>query len=143
MTDPRIVAYLDFFGNIARDRLIELNTLTTDDVHFVDPFHDVRGRAAMRALLERMFDTMIEPRFIIERSAAAGDFAFVSWQFSATLNAPRRMLRLTGASELHFDADGRVRTHIDHWDAARQIYEQVPVLGFILRHLRQRLAGDR
>lgn len=142
MSPGGIDAYLAFFETISRARLTELDALTTDDVHFVDPFHDVHGRTAMRAILERMFDTMIEPRFVIERRAAADDFAFVSWQFSATLNAPRRMVRLTGASELHFDADGRVRTHIDYWDAAQQIYEQVPLLGFILRHLRQRLAGD-
>jgi ketosteroid isomerase-like protein len=39
-------------------RLRQLHALTTDDVHFVDPFHDVRGRAAMRTILERMFDAM-------------------------------------------------------------------------------------
>ena len=138
-----IDAYLDVFANISRARLVELDALTTDDVHFVDPFHDVRGRAAMRRILERMFDTMIEPRFVIERCAAADDFAFVSWRFSATLKAPRRAVTLIGASELHLDPAERVSAHIDHWDAARQVYEQVPVLGFILRRLRQQLGADR
>ena len=138
-----IDAYLDVFANISRARLVELDALTTADVHFVDPFHDVCGRAAMRRILERMFDTMIEPRFVIERCAAADDFAFVSWRFAATLRSPKRTVTLVGASELHLDAAGRVSAHIDHWDAARQVYEQVPVLGFILRRLRQRLGADR
>ena len=138
-----IDAYLDFFANISRARLVDLDVLTTADIHFVDPFHDVRGRAAMRRILERMFDTMIEPRFVIERSVATADIAFVSWRFSATLRVPERAVTLIGVSELHFDPAGCVAAHIDHWDAAQQVYERVPVLGFILRRLRQRLGGDR
>lgn len=138
-----IDAYLDFFADISRARLTDLDRLTTDDVHFVDPFHDVRGRAAMHAVFERMFDAISEPRFVIERHLCGDDIAFVTWRFSGMLKAPKRMVALVGASELHFSSDGRVRAHIDHWDAARQVYEQVPVLGFILRRLRQRLSGDR
>jgi hypothetical protein len=67
----------------------------------------------------------------------------VSWRFSAILKAPKRAVALVGASELHFDAQRHVRARIDHWDAARQVYEQVPVLRFILRRLRQRLGEDR
>lgn len=143
MSPGGIDAYLDFFANISRARLSELDALTTDDIHFVDPFHDVRGRAAMRRVLEQMFDAMREPRFVIDRHVAADAIAFVSWRFSATLKAPKRIVTLVGASELHFDSAGRVSAHIDHWDAARQVYEQVPVLGFILRRLRQRLGADR
>jgi hypothetical protein len=44
-------------------------------------------------------------------------------------------------SEVQFDEAGSVRAHIDHWDAAGQLYEKLPVIGWILRRIRARLAA--
>jgi hypothetical protein len=30
--------------------------------------------------------------------------------------------------------------HLDHWDAAAQVYEQIPLLGSVLRVLRRKLS---
>jgi hypothetical protein len=44
-------------------------------------------------------------------------------------------------SELRFAADGRVREHIDHWDAAAQVYERLPLIGGLMRLIRRRFAS--
>ena len=44
-------------------------------------------------------------------------------------------------SELHFDEAGTLRAHIDHWDAAGQLYEKLPGIGWLLRRIRRRLAA--
>jgi len=31
--------------------------------------------------------------------------------------------------------------HRDYWDAAQELYEKFPVIGWVLRHLRKRLAS--
>jgi len=36
---------------------------------------------------------------------------------------------------------GKVVEHIDYWDAAEQVYERLPLLGPILRRVRQRLGS--
>ena len=38
-----------------------------------------------------------------------------------------------------FAPDGRISEHIDHWDAAAQFYERIPVLGWLIRKVRRRL----
>jgi hypothetical protein len=43
-------------------------------------------------------------------------------------------------TEVHFDQSGKVAAHLDHWDAASQLYEHVPLLGGVLRIIRRRLA---
>jgi hypothetical protein len=46
---------------------------------------------------------------------------------------------IDGMSDLAFAADGRVRSHVDHWDAASQLYEKVGGLGWLMRFLKSRL----
>ena len=43
-------------------------------------------------------------------------------------------------SELTLAPDGRVAEHVDYWDPAAQLYERVPVLGWLMRRIRRRLA---
>jgi hypothetical protein len=54
-----------------------------------------------------------------------------------------RRFSIDGVSEVAFDEAGKVRSHIDHWDAAGGLYERLPLIGAVLRHLRRRLGGHR
>lgn len=45
-----------------------------------------------------------------------------------------------GVSEVHLTPDGKVAAHLDHWDAGSQFYARLPVLGFLIRLVRRRLA---
>ena len=42
-------------------------------------------------------------------------------------------------SEIRFAPDGRVRAHIDHWDASREVYRKLPVLGWLIGLVAARL----
>ena len=42
-----------------------------------------------------------------------------------------------GGTLVHFDAQGRVTLHRDYWDTAEELYEKLPVLGRLMRWLRQ------
>ena len=45
---------------------------------------------------------------------------------------------ILGASQLVFDAQGRVVLHRDYWDAAEELYEKLPVVGSLMRWLKRR-----
>ena len=42
-------------------------------------------------------------------------------------------MTLIGMSEVHFNHDGYVIAHIDHWDSASQLLARLPVIGTIIR----------
>ncbi len=132
--------YLMLFETLTPDGLDAFDELTTPDVRFSDPFTDVVGRDRLKAVLAKMFADVDEPKFTIIDHAGDGPCRYVRWRFEA---APRGRsaapLVIEGMSEVHLAPDGRIAAHIDHWDAARQIYERIPLLGWFLRRLRQRL----
>jgi len=144
MSDP-LEAYIAILENFDAAALETLGANLTEDVHFRDPFHDVTGPAAFRAVFSDMLEKLDDIRFTVESRAwcAPRDdrrIALIRWQLSARLTAlGNRPWQVTGCSELHFTGDGRLAAHLDYWDAASGLYELLPLIGPLLRWLRRRL----
>lgn len=137
-----IDAYVRFFETLTPETLDDLHLYVTPDVRFTDPFNDVTGVDAMQAIFRHMFARLREPVFkVTYRAQSTEDTCvwFLRWQLTA--HAPALLggdWAVTGMSELHLAADGRVEAHIDYWDAGRQFYELLPLIGPIIRLLRRR-----
>ncbi len=110
------------------------------DVHFRDPFNDLYGRDALRALLLDMFERAGRPAFSVDEinwheDTAAG---WLRWHFSAQLPVIGQ-LDVEGCSRVSLDQNGLITEHLDYWDSA-PIYFRLPLLGALLRRIRQRIS---
>jgi steroid delta-isomerase len=141
MSDASLKRYIDFFEQLNADNLNLLPTVMTEDVHFVDPFNDVNGLEAVESIFQHMFNNLEDTKFTVSHAAVtAGSepHGLMRWELSSLLNG--KPYNIIGMSEVGFAADGRVNSHIDHWDAGQQFYERLPVIGWLLRIIRSRLA---
>lgn len=120
----------------------DLGTVMAADIRFRDPFNDFAGLDHARALFGQMFEDCLDVRFTVRGRFREGARAVLLWTMDYRLKRwPDRPLRIEGASEIDLDpASGLVTAHVDHWDAASQLYEHFPVLGGVLRLLRRRIA---
>ncbi len=134
--------YARYFDELSQASKSELRRLAHPDIHFVDPFNDVRGIDKICAVFDHMFETSEAPRFVTEPPLIAGEIAFIKWRFTCRIKSRfmAKPLTIDGITEVHFDDVGRVTEHLDYWDAARQLYEELPLLGGLLRMIRSRLA---
>ena len=139
-TRASLDAYIRFYETLTPQSVGELQSWVTRDVHFQDPFNDVQGVPGYARVLEKMFQDLDKPRFEVLHAVLDGSTGYLKWRL-AFRGKRGRERSITGMSELHFDGNGRVALHVDYWDAAAQFYEHVPVLGFILRKIRRRLAA--
>jgi hypothetical protein len=129
----RAVPYVRFYEAMTQDSLSRLPDLVAPDVHFVDPFNDVRGVAALQRVMLKTLHDLPGHRFVVTHRAWDGDTCLMRWQFDAEAK---------GGLKLSFDDDGKVARHIDHWDAGKEFYEKLPLLGAVLRAIRQRVAAQ-
>lgn len=138
--DAALVAYCEFFERLVEDDLGRLAERYTADARFVDPFNDVRGVDAIRAIFAHMFDALDAPRFVIVDAVADGDQCFLTWEFRFRLRRlrPGQALCIVGATQIRFAGDGRIALHRDWWDAAEELYEKLPALGALMRWLKRR-----
>lgn len=134
-------AYADFYEALTPERLPELSELCAPDVRFKDPFNEVRGVAALTLVFAKMFEDVEAPRFRVDDIAIGAERAYLRWRFTFRRKGGGREAVIDGMTEVGFDAQGRVAEHIDHWDAASQLYERVPLLGSLIRLVKRRIAA--
>lgn len=132
-------AYAHFFDSLQAERLHELGGLVSEQVHFVDPFNDVKGRDQLERVFAKMFEDVEQPEFTILDVMWSSDLCFLRWDFTCR----QKWLgdwRIRGMSELHFDDDGRISAHYDYWDSGRAFYAKLPVIGPMVRFLMRRIS---
>lgn len=110
------------------------DALVSEDVRFVDPFNELEGRPAVRALIAHTLKTVREPRFTVTHQALVGEMGLLRWVFEGRIPVLGAW-SITGMSEVHLNDQGKVTAHIDHWDAARHFHGRLPGLGLIIRGL--------
>jgi ketosteroid isomerase-like protein len=142
MSGHRVERVRAFFESISPESLPRIDEIYARDAYFKDPFNEVRGVAAIRRIFSHMFEQVDAPRFVVREVVAAGDSAFLTWDFrfrARRLGSAEQVIH--GASHLRFAADGRVCHHRDYWDAAEELYEKIPLLGGLMRLLKRRAAS--
>ena len=114
-----------------------------EDAEFVDPFNAVRGIASIEQIFQHMFERLDNPRFDVLTAFGDAGEAMLTWDFRFRFRnswLQRRTdpdQRIHGATRLLFATDGRVCLHRDYWDAAAEFYEHLPLIGPVMRRLRQ------
>ena len=111
--DTRVQGVVALFEHLTPQDLPRLADFYTPDARFKDPFNEVQGTAAITAVFAHMFEALDGPRFVIRDTLVQGDQCFLSWDFVF------RMKR-------------------DYWDAAEELYEKLPLVGGLMRWLKQR-----
>ena len=137
--DPRLQAIHRFYEQLQAADLSGLGALYTEQAFFKDPFNEVSGLVAIRAIFTHMFEALDAPRFEIRDAFSQGDQAFLSWDFHFRLKGRSSPQTIHGSSHLRWASDGRVSYHRDYWDAAEELYEKLPLLGALLRWIKKRL----
>ncbi|MCX7814962.1 MAG: nuclear transport factor 2 family protein [Tepidimonas ignava] len=138
---PPLVRAVDFFETLTPAALVHLDRVFTDDARFKDPFHEVQGLSAIRAIFEHMHQQLDQPRFVVHDRLGDARQGFVTWVFTFRWRGQRQPRPIRGCTHWRFAPDGRISEHRDYWDAAEELYEQWPGLGACMRWLKRRAAA--
>ncbi len=133
--------YIDFLQSLTAERTGDLRKYCAPDVRFRDPFNDVRGVDAYVRVLDDMFEKLADVRFSVSHHARDRAICYLRWKLEYRSGPSAARETIIGVSELHCREDGLIAEHIDHWDAASQLYERIPLIGAVLRAIRRRIAA--
>ncbi len=132
-------SYIVFFEQMKREDLVRLPEFFSHQARFKDPFNDVTGIEQSNKVFHHMFETLNTPKFVIDEAVLESDVAYIKWKFTGAVNT--KQLKLVGLSRVVFDEQGLVSEHIDYWDASEQFYMKLPIIGSILRFIRNKAAN--
>ncbi|RUO81400.1 nuclear transport factor 2 family protein [Idiomarina tyrosinivorans] len=125
------------------ERLDELDEIYHDNVSFSDPIHQVVGLEDLRGYLKNTMENVKYCHFAFDDQVVNDDRAFLSWQmrFSHPKLADGKEIVLPGVSKVRLK-DGKVLEQEDYYDMGAMLYEHVPLVGYVIDKIKQRLIGD-
>ncbi|MAU41642.1 MAG: hypothetical protein CMF31_08465 [Kordiimonas sp.] len=115
-----------------------LDRITAQNIHFIDPFHDITGRQKLYDLLQHTLNTVEMADFTVTHTAWDQDVCFLRWNFSGQVRLLSKW-EITGMSEIHFNDSGLICRHIDHWDAAGHFLVKLPLIGTCVRAILRKM----
>jgi steroid delta-isomerase len=131
---------VDFFESLSPASLDRLDALYAPGAFFKDPFNEVRGVPAIRQVFDHMYASLAQPRFVVTGCIVDGAECFLTWDFHFHFRRfdTRALQTVRGGSHLKFNPAGQLAFHRDYWDAAEELYEKLPLVGRLMRWLKQR-----
>lgn len=133
---------VQYFETLSPESVSTLHRHYTEDAYFRDPFNEVRGVGEISGIFNRMFENLIDPRFVVTNRIVQADQAMLEWDFHFRIRRfrPDRSWTIHGTSHVCLTPEGRVHYHRDYWDSGAELYAKLPVVGAAVRWLARRMA---
>lgn len=140
--NPTFEKYIEYYNQLTPATVAKLRDLCVADLHFIDPFNDVRGVDKVEKIFTEMFHKVKEPTFRITDAIEKDKLLVVRWDFRFRLWLIRggQPHLVTGVSFVERNEEGKIVSHIDYWDASSQLYLHLPLIGWIVWGMRRLLA---
>lgn len=138
MTVDELVTY---FESLTPQTVAQMGRYYTESAYFKDPFNEVRNLKEIQRIFSHMFDTLIEPRFVVMNRVVEGGQVVLEWDFRFYIRSyqPNVARSIHGVSHLRLGPDGRVQFHRDYWDTGEELFSHLPIAGMLIRFLRARM----
>jgi predicted heme/steroid binding protein len=129
-----------YFETLTEASVSKLPDYYVEDAYFKDPFNEVRGVKYIQHIFAHMYTALDKPRFIITSRIVEDNTCFLVWDFKFYMKKYDKTKEQTirGGSHLILNAEGKIVSHRDYWDAAEELYEKLPVVGALMRWLKKR-----
>jgi len=140
--DPRTARVIALFEGLTPADLTRLGEFYAPQARFKDPFNEVQGVPAIKAVFDHMYAALNQPRFVVREAIVQGEQCFLVWDFLfrfKSYSSAEQCVR--GGSHLQYGPDGRITLHRDYWDTAEELYEKLPGVGILIRWLKRRASS--
>jgi hypothetical protein len=143
MNDPqRLQTLKDFYQQLNRSTLSRnaLESLYAESAVLIDPFRQIDGLDELYLYFRHLYQSVEEIRFTYGPHISDDHYDFLHWQMDYRHPAigKGKQISLRGGSSLQWQ-DGRIIRHEDFFDAGQMLYEHLPLLGYGIRKIRERL----
>ena len=132
---------VDIYQQLRKDNLHLLDEIYHPDVVFEDAAHRLEGRTALYQYFQSLYTNVIRCDFVIHEHQQVDETGFITWTME--LLHPKLQggapILVNGASHLKF-AEGQVIYHRDYFDLGEMLYENLPLLGSVVKIVKQRLS---
>ena len=137
-----ITRFTDFLREWNPETIADsVQAVYASEAYFNDTIKEINSNKKIAHYLSKSLEATEMVRIEVLDVARSG----VDYYFRWVMDIKFRKLnnsdwaRSEGMSQIRFDHEGRVLLHRDFWDAAGGLFAYMPVVGFLLRWIKERL----
>ncbi|MBA6304690.1 nuclear transport factor 2 family protein [Colwellia sp. MB02u-14] len=134
--------FVKIYQTLSTNNLELLETIYHNEVTFIDPIHELKGFDNLFQYFQDLYENLISCEFVISNIIAQEDQAAIYWTMSyqhPKLNKGN-VINVTGSSYIKGHED-KVIYHRDYLDLGSMLYEQLPVLGKLIKLIKNKAAN--
>lgn len=132
--------FVEIYQSLGVDNLALLDEIYHPQVTFIDPAHEISGLVNLRRYFKQLYTNLEACEFVIDNVFYQNNQAAIYWTMRyrhPKLNGGKTVI-VEGHSTIQ--GAGKVVTfHRDYLDLGSMLYEQIPLLGRIIRMLKARM----
>ena len=136
-----ITLFKDYYAEFGQASAQHLSDLYCADIVFKDPLHELSGLEQLKGYFSSMNNGLELCDFVFDESCCVdnGGVAWLKWTMNYRHKklASGKPLSLEGASVIRYQE--KITYHEDFYDLGAMIYQQVPVLGFVVKKVNAKL----
>lgn len=129
-----------FYQALSKDNIDQLPTIYHDNIVFEDAAHRIEGIDSLCAYFSELYQNVERCDFDIDQHHQFGNVGFLVWQMTLIhpkLNGGKPVV-VPGTTHLNFQ-DDKVIFHRDYFDLGQMLYEQLPILGHVIKAIKRKL----
>lgn len=133
-----IKKFTGYFEKIGQLEIDFLDDVYAENVVFQDPLHRLNGLAEVKTYFAKLNGNLGMGQFHFMEVDVLDSKAYLRWVMDVRLKKPKSRIRLEGMSVLYFEE--RITQQKDFFDLGAMIYENIPVLGRLIRGIKKKIA---
>lgn len=122
------------FNELDKGNLNKLPGVYSEDIRFQDPLGTVEGLDALTHYFSGSYANVISCHFVYQDAVVQNSFATIPWVMHLRHKRIRggREIQVAGISHIKVQC-GKICYHRDYFDAGQLLYENLPIIGGIVR----------
>jgi hypothetical protein len=140
--NSRIQAFAHFYDQLD-DNLLETKIagVYADNLYFNDTVATIYDRQKLLRYFQHTQQQLDGIEFEVLDVQDHGQDAFVRWKMQTSFKVlgQAHMVQSIGMSHLRFNRNNQIVLHQDYWDSLQGFYQHIPVIGGILRWIKNQL----
>jgi hypothetical protein len=131
--------FKDFYQQANSSNLERMDRIYTQDVEFRDPLHSILGILALKSHIKNLHAKSNYVEFEYTDEQCSENSATIGWymKLNHSARAGGKTIKLRGITQIRFT--NRIYYHEDFYDLGAMFYQQIPVLGAIVRFVNSRV----
>lgn len=129
------------YENMNASNIESIEQLYADEIQFTDPFHCITGLDALKTYFEELYQNVESVQFKFGDCLNQNNCFFIEWHM--TVRHPKlnkaQPIEVPGATLFKVNETEKVIYHRDYFDAGVMLYEHIPLLGRIIKWVKQKI----